>query len=214
MEGELWLSLVPTVTVRGDVGLAFQLPSEAPRRKQWTPQGQRQDQEKKGKVEPRDGGSFFLAPATCGPPPLPPSSLSLLPARISVTQRKEVSSASFLLVFPVTPAQVPQEHAVRPLSLSLSRQELWALPTAILIVVGSWLIHFFFFCFFPLTCVWLFVIVSFHSSNHSLVKFRTLSELMTISVRTRNWPAVSQPPTSRILGLFKGRPWCWDSWGQ
>ena len=68
MEGELWLSFVPTVTVRGDVGLAFQLPSEAPRRKQWIPQGQRQDQEEKGKAEPRDGGSFFLAPATCGPP--------------------------------------------------------------------------------------------------------------------------------------------------
>ena len=68
MEGELWLSWAPTVTVRGDVGLAFQLPFEAPRRKQWIPQQQRQDQEEKGKAEPRDGGSFFLTPATCSPP--------------------------------------------------------------------------------------------------------------------------------------------------
>lgn len=175
------------------------------------PQGQRQDQEEKGKVNQR-WWFFFLAPATCGPPESL-SSLSLLPARISVTGKREESSASLLLVLPVTPSQVPQEQAVRPLPLSLSRQELWALP-GILIVVGSWLIRFFFFCFFPLTCVWLFVIVSFLSSNHSLVKFRTLSELMTISVRTRNWLAVSQPPTSRILGLFKGKPWCWDSWRQ
>ena len=42
LKGELWISWAPTVTVRGD-GLAFQLPFEAPRRKQWIPQGQRQD---------------------------------------------------------------------------------------------------------------------------------------------------------------------------
>lgn len=122
------------------------------------PQGQRQDQEEKGKVNQR-WWFFFLAPATCGPPESL-SSLSLLPARISVTGKREESSASLLLVFPVTPSQAPQEHAVRPLPLSLSRQELWALPTAILIVVGSWLIHLFFFfadlclalchCFFSL----------------------------------------------------------------
>ena len=82
------------------------------------------------------------------------------------------------------------------------------------VVGGSWPRSFFFFCFFPLTCVCLFVIVSFLSSNHSLVKLRILSELMTVSVRTRNWPAMSQPPTSRILGLFKGNSWCWDSWRQ
>ena len=82
------------------------------------PQGQRQDQEEKGKVNQR-WWFFFLAPATCGPPESL-SSLSLLPARISVTGKREESSASLLLVLPVTPSQVPQEQAVRPLPLSLS----------------------------------------------------------------------------------------------
>ena len=50
------------------MGLAFQLPFEAPRRKQWIPQGQRQDQVEEGKTEPGDSGSFFLTPASWGPP--------------------------------------------------------------------------------------------------------------------------------------------------
>ena len=50
---------------------------------------------------------------------------------------------------------------------------------------GKILAQKFLFIFF-LTCMWLLVIVSFHSSSHSLEKLRTLSELMTISVRTWN----------------------------
>ena len=36
LESEFWLSWAPVMTVRGDLGLAFLLPFEAPRRKQWT----------------------------------------------------------------------------------------------------------------------------------------------------------------------------------
>ena len=96
------------------------------------PQGQRQDQEEKGKVNQR-WWFFFLAPATCGPPESL-SSLSLLPAWISVTGKREEPSSFLLRVALVTPSQVPEDNAVSSLPPSLSRQELWVLPGCLMVV--------------------------------------------------------------------------------
>ena len=176
LEGELWISWAPTVIVREDVGLAFQLPFDAPRRKQWTPQGQRQDQEEEDKTEPRDCGSLFLTPATWGPP-----------CHFSASCQRGSQSPRGRRFPPPGVSCHPISGATRTCSkpfAALTKQT-GAVGTSWYFNDGKILAQKFLFIFF-LTCMWLFVIVSFHSSSHSLEKLRTLSELMTISVRTRN----------------------------
>lgn len=199
LKGELWISWAPTVTVREDVGRPSSCHLKLPGGSNGPHRGRGRTRKRRTKLNPQ---IVVLSSSHLPPGALPV--ISQPPASEDLSHPRE---GGFLRFPPPGVSCHPISGATRTCSKSFASltEQTGAMGTSWYFNGAKILAQKFLYIFF-LTCVWLFVIVSFLSSNYSLVKLRTLSELMTISVRTRNWPAMSQPPTSRILGLFKGRP--------